>query len=415
MVNHKKTNLNATHQWGSKVYIKIKQGDKLSSRAKRAHWIRFSSQSDSHCIYWPESHKVTVERNILFNKEKLHRYSPILLTNEEIQRSIDKADKAWVQYQDTHYDYGPYTPPDDVSEEREVERMIEVSPDVQLENLQPSHKHQGSIAQEPPRRNKRIYAEFHPPAPAGHITRSMAKQGAITGISSFVYLEEDSNEEVTGTDPHKFHQTSKCNNVDIINKLEDTQEYFQMTAYNSLTEPKNMNEAINNPIWKKSMDKELKAQINKNTWEMVIPPEGVNIVESKWTYCLKKNDKNTIICPKSHLVAQGFTQTFGVNYDETYTPVIRMTSLWTICTIAACNNWPIHQMDVNVAYLNATLENLIYMQKLPGYYEDKTEHVLLLKNVFMVSNNQARNGTNVFLRHYSTWDSRRALQMQPTQ
>ena len=117
---------------------------------------------------------------------------------------------------------------------------------------------------------------------------------------------------------------------------------------------------------KKSMDEELKAQIDKNTWEMVIPPEGVNIVGSKWTYCLKKNNKNTIICPKSRLVVQGFTKTFGVNYYETYTPVIRMTSLQTICAIAAHNNWPIHQMDVDVAYLNVTLENLIYMQKPPG-------------------------------------------------
>ena len=158
-----------------------------------------------------------------------------------------------------------------------------------------------------------------------------------------------------------------------------TLKNFQMTAYNSLTEPKNVNEATNNPIWKKSMDEELKAQIDKNTWEMVIPPKGVNIVGSKWIYCLKKNDKNTIIRPKSRLVAQGFTQTFRVDYDETYTPIIRMTSLQTICAIAAHNNWPIHQMDVEVAYLNATLENPIYMQKLPGYYEDKTEHVLLLK------------------------------------
>ena len=123
----------------------------------------------------------------------------------------------------------------------------------------------------------------------------------------------------------------------------------------------------------------VKAQIDKNTWEMVIPPEGVNIVGSKWTYYLKKNNKNTIIRLKSCLVAQGFTQTFGVNYDETYIPVVRMTSLWTICTIAAYNNWPIHQMGVDVAYLNATLENPIYMQKPPGYYKDKTEHVLLLK------------------------------------
>ena len=202
----------------------------------------------------------------------------------------------------------------------------------------------GKNDRKPPRRSKRIYAKLHPLALASPITWSMAKQGAITGISSFAYLEEENNNKVTETDPHKFHETSEFNNVDIIDKLEDTQECFQMTAYNSLTEPKNMNEVINNPIWKKSMDEELKAQIDKNTWEMVIPPEGVNIVGSKWTYCLKKNDKNTIICPKSCLVAQGFTQTFGVDYDETYAPVIRMTSLGMICAIAACNNWPIHQM-----------------------------------------------------------------------
>ena len=129
-------------------------------------------------------------------------------------------------------------PPDDVSKEREVERMIEVSPDMQLENLQPSHKCQGPIAQEPPRRSERIYAKLHPPAPAGPITQSMAKKGAIARISSFAYLEEDNNNEITGTDSHKFHETSEYNNVDIINKLEDTQECFQTTTYNSLTEPK---------------------------------------------------------------------------------------------------------------------------------------------------------------------------------
>ena len=102
-----------------------------------------------------------------------------------------------------------------------------VSPDMQLENLQLSCKHQGPIAQEPPRRSERIYAKLHPPAPAGPITRSMAKQGAITGISSFTYLEEDNNDEVNGTHSHKFHKTSEFNNMDIIDKLEDTQECFQ--------------------------------------------------------------------------------------------------------------------------------------------------------------------------------------------
>ena len=112
---------------------------------------------------------------------------------------------------------------------------------------------------------------------------------------------------------------------------------------------------------------------------MVIPPKNVNIFGSKWVFHSKQDDKNIIIRPKSCLVAQGFTQTFGVDYDKTYAPVVWMTSLQTICAIAARNNWPIHQMDVDVAYLNATLEDLIYMQKPLGYFQDKTEHVLLLK------------------------------------
>jgi hypothetical protein len=56
-----------------------------------------------------------------------------------------------------------------------------------------------------------------------------------------------------------------------------------------------------------------------------------------------------------------------------------MASLRTICTIAARNDWPIHQMDVNVVYLNAELENPVYMQKPPGYFQNNKDEVLLLK------------------------------------
>ena len=129
------------------------------------------------------------------------------------------------------------------------------------------------------------------------------------------------------------------------------------------------NNALSDPTWKKSMDDEIKAQIEKETWELVIPPPGVNIVGSTWKHTLKKDQKGTIVCAKSRLVAQGFSQTFGVNYDKAYAPVVRMTSLRTICTIATQNKWPIHQMDVDVAYLSAKLDDPIYMCKLPGYFK----------------------------------------------
>ena len=140
-----------------------------------------------------------------------------------------------------------------------------------------------------------------------------------------------------------------------------------------LTLPMTTKNALSNPTWKKSMDDEIKAQIEKETWELVIPPSGVNIVGSTWKYVLKKYQKGAIVHAKSRLVAQGFSQTFGDDYDETYAPVVRMTSLRVICAIAAQNNWPIHQMDVDIAYLNAKLQDPIYMRKPPGYFERENE------------------------------------------
>ena len=78
------------------------------------------------------------------------------------------------------------------------------------------------------------------------------------------------------------------------------------------------NNALSDPTWKKSMDDEIKAQIEKDTWELVIPPPGVNIVGSTWKHVLKQDQKGAIVHAKSQLVAQGFSQTFGVSYDETW-------------------------------------------------------------------------------------------------
>ena len=109
-----------------------------------------------------------------------------------------------------------------------------------------------------------------------------------------------------------------------------------------------------------------------------MPPPDTNIVGSRWTHICKHNQDRTARA-KSRVVAQGFTQTFGVYYNETYAPVCHLASLRTICAIAARNDWPIHQMDVYNAYVNADLEEPIYMQQPPGYIQQSNQHVLKLK------------------------------------
>ena len=67
MIIGKKLNLHDAYKWGKDVYVKIRQDDKLANRATRVKWIGHSSQSDGHLIYWPNRHKISVERNIIFD------------------------------------------------------------------------------------------------------------------------------------------------------------------------------------------------------------------------------------------------------------------------------------------------------------------------------------------------------------
>jgi len=136
------------------------------------------------------------------------------------------------------------------------------------------------------------------------------------------------------------------------------------------TEPKNKAEAWGSPdwlCWEDAMAKEVSELTTKHTWELVDAPLGVNIMGSRWTYQLKHNANGDIVHYKAHLVAQGFTQATGINYDTTFTPVARLESNQVVLEIAAHNDWEIHQIDVRNAYLNVELTETIYMKQPPGF------------------------------------------------
>ena len=83
MVHGKKPNLWDTYEWGKDIYVKIKQDDKLASRATKAKWIGNSSQSDGHLIYWPSGKKVSVERNVVFDMGDKVKLPPISTTEKQ--------------------------------------------------------------------------------------------------------------------------------------------------------------------------------------------------------------------------------------------------------------------------------------------------------------------------------------------
>ena len=107
--------------------------------------------------------------------------------------------------------------------------------------------------------------------------------------------------------------------------------------------------------------------MHNDVWEVVPRPEGKSVVTSKWIYKVKFAADGSIEKHKALFVARGFSQVEGIDYDETFAPVVRYTSIWTIMAITAEMGWKIHQMDVKTAFLNGILEEEVYIEQPQGF------------------------------------------------
>jgi len=95
--------------------------------------------------------------------------------------------------------------------------------------------------------------------------------------------------------------------------------------------------------------------MSNDVWDLVNRPRDTNIVSNKWVFDLKRLPTGQIKRYKARLVARGFSQQYGIDYEETFTPVVRLESLQTLLAIAAIEDLEVHQMDVSTAYLAGKL------------------------------------------------------------
>ena len=99
---------------------------------------------------------------------------------------------------------------------------------------------------------------------------------------------------------------------------------------------------------------------------MVYPPEGAKVIGCKWVHNIKLD-----MTFKSRLVAKGFKQTHGIDYDETFSPVVMLKSIRILLAIVACNDYEIWQMDVKTTFLNGNLLKDVYMTQPKGFVDPK--------------------------------------------
>ena len=125
--------------------------------------------------------------------------------------------------------------------------------------------------------------------------------------------------------------------------------------------------------------------MKNDVWEVVPRPEGKSVVTSRWLYKVKHAANGSIEKFKARFVARGLSQVEGVDYEETFTPVARYTSIWSIISIAAEMGWKIHQMDVKTTFLNGFIQE-VYIEQPQGFeVHGKESHVCRLKKALYLS------------------------------
>ncbi|CAM8951545.1 unnamed protein product [Rhodiola kirilowii] len=152
-----------------------------------------------------------------------------------------------------------------------------------------------------------------------------------------------------------------------------------VSQMSSVVIPNSVEEALNAPEWKEAILEEIKALEKNATWEKVDLPKGKSIVGSKWIFTLKYNSDGSLERYKARLVAKGYTQTYGVDYSETFSPVAKLNTVRVLLSIAANLDWPLNQLDVKNAFLNGDLEEEVYMEPPPGFIEKFGNKVCKLK------------------------------------
>eukprot|EP01018_Ginkgo_biloba_P014417 Gb_10193 [translate_table: standard] len=141
-----------------------------------------------------------------------------------------------------------------------------------------------------------------------------------------------------------------------------------------VVEPSTFEELDQEKKWKMAMDEEMDSIRKNNTWDLVPLPKGKEAIGCRWVYKTKFWTNGIVDRHKDILVAKGYKQQEGIDYQETFSPVAKMITIRVIFALVAQCNWDIHQLDVKSTFLNGTLLEEVYMEQKSGFAKKVKEH-----------------------------------------
>jgi hypothetical protein len=115
------------------------------------------------------------------------------------------------------------------------------------------------------------------------------------------------------------------------------------------------------------MNDDCTALMRNKTWHLVPPQAGRNVIDCKWFFKVKHKADCSVDQHKAHLVAKGFKQRLGIDYDNTFSPVVKPATICLMLSLVVSQDWTLHQLDVQNAFLHSVLEEKVYMKQPPRF------------------------------------------------
>ncbi|RVW74635.1 Retrovirus-related Pol polyprotein from transposon TNT 1-94 [Vitis vinifera] len=346
------------------VHIHSQHRDKLDPRAIKCVFLGYSSTQKGYKCYNPSARKFYISADVTFteNKPFFHKSSlqgEISMMEDSPYESFEPLDLPHVS---THGDEEPVSVPASVTHNfpqfPKVYSREKVIPE--QNQVQESNSDLGN----------EITVRSDPP---------LHTQPGETSTDSTDNLDLDLPIAVR-------KGTRECTNGPLyplshyvsLKHLSPAHKNF-IVSLNTTIIPNTVFEALTKREWKDAMREEMSALEKNKTWEIVERPKGKNIVDCKWIFTLKYKADGSLERHKARLVAKGYTQTYGVDYQETFAPVAKMNTVGILLSMAAHYNWQLLQYDVKNAFLHGDLDEEIYMNIPPGFEENTGNKLCKLK------------------------------------
>ena len=373
----KKPSLDHLRTFGCKAYSHIskERRGKLDAKALECIFIGYTESSQIYRLYDPVARMIYESRDVKFIEESgmpisgsdlLLNGQPEVIDAQNSQHNSDNVMNNEISSNDAT--------DDDVLDISSFESREEQK-DEHVQAAAPQQSSTSSL----PARASRMSPRNHSSTQALNAARDVSvnqgldsRSSASPLVGSVVPLSESSPSTMS------FSQfTNSLSNPNINHALIASSETTDPLEPTNYTDAMNRNDRIE---WEQAIQDEFDSILAANTWTLVDLPPDREAIKCKWIFKLKRNAHGEIDRYKARLVAKGFSQKEGIDYNDTFAPVVKFTSIRLLLAFGAYYDLEIHQLDVKTAFLNGNLEENIYMEQPEGFAVKGKEHLVCKLN-----------------------------------